>query len=133
MTDEEVKNAILEKATVEISPKTQEILNKPLEHPEGIDEKDLSFLRMLIAKIENGEIKLFQPSSLFNHAVYDKLSEQAKAKAEIDAFNMLATIRDIYRLWQAGERETYQIENLVHRIRLTKERLEEAGGDIFII
>ncbi len=133
MTDDEVKNRILEKASVEISPQTQQVLNKPLEHPEEIDEKDRQFLQTLVDKIEKGEIKLFQPSSLFNRPVYDKMSEQAQGKAEMDAFNLLGTVRDIYRLWQAGERNTYQIENLVHRIRVTKERLEEAGGDIYII
>jgi hypothetical protein len=133
MTDEEVKNRILEKAAVEISPHTQEVLNKPLAHPDGIDEADRVFLRTLVEKIEKSEIKLFQPGSLLNHPAYDKLDEQAQGKADIDAFNLLSAIRDIYRLWQTGERETYQIENLVHRIRLTKERLEAAGGDIYVI
>jgi hypothetical protein len=133
MTDEEAKNKILEHANAEISPQTQEMLNKPLAHPDGIEEKDRDFLAMLADKIQKGEIKLYQPVSLMNHAIYDKLGEEARGKADIDAFNMLATIRDIYRLWQAGERDSYQIENMVHRIRLTKEKLEEAGGDIYII
>jgi len=133
MTREEAENKILQQAKVEISPKAQEALNKPLGHPGGLSDKDQEFLAMLIDKIEKKVINLYQPSSLLNHAVYDKLDEPAKAKAELDAFNMLGALRDIYRLWQAGHRSTYQLENLVHRIRVTKERLEEAGGDIYII
>jgi hypothetical protein len=133
MTDEEIKNKILEKAAVETSPETQEVLNKPLNNPTGLDEKDVLFLKMLVEKIEKGELNLFRPSSLFNNAVYINLSAENQGKAELDAFNMLAAIRDIYRLWKDNEKDTYQMENLVHRIRVTKERLEEIGGDIFII
>ncbi len=133
MSQDEAQNAILKKANVEISPQTQETLNKPLEHPQGIDEKDKALLTMLAEKIEKGEIKLYTPNSLFNHAVYDKLSEEDKGRSELDAFNMLSTVREIYKLWQAGQRNTYQLENLVHKMRVTKERLEEIGGDIFII
>lgn len=133
MTKEEAENKILQQANVEISPKAQEELNKPLGHPGGLGEEDREFLTMLVGKIEKKEINLYQPSSLLNRAVYDSLSDQGKAKAELDALNMLNTIRDIYRLWQAGHRDTYQLENIVHRVRVTKERLEEAGGDIYVI
>ncbi len=133
MSQDEARNKILEHANAEISPQTQAVLNKPLGHPGGIKETDKEFLAMLIEKIEKKEIELYRPSSLYNIAVYDKLSEAGKAKAELDAFNMLATIREIYKLWQTGDQGTYQLENLVHKIRVTKERLEEAGGDIYII
>ena len=133
MTKEEAENKILQQAGVELSPKAQEALGKPLGHPGGLSDKDKEFLNLIVQKIDKKEINLYQPSSLFNHAIYDKLTEQAKNKAEIDAYNMLGAIRDIYRLWQADHRSTYQLENLVHRIRVTKERLEEAGGDIYII
>jgi len=133
MTKEEAENKILEQAKVELSSKTQDALNKPLGHPGGLTDKDQEFLAVLVDKIEKKEINLYQPSSLLNHAVYDKLSDQAKAKAELDALNLLNAIREVYKLWQSAHKATYQIENLVHRIRVTKERLEEAGGDIYII
>lgn len=133
MTQDEAENEILKLAGTEISPKTQAALNKPLGHPGGITDKDKEFLAMLVEKIEKKEINLYQPSSLLNHAVYDNLNDQAKAKAELDALNLLNTIREIHRLWTAEHKATYQIENLVHRVRLTKERLEEAAGDIYII
>jgi len=133
MTNEEAENKILEQAKVELSPKAQIALNKPLGHPGGLSDKDLQFLALLVEKIEKKEINLYQPSSLLNHAIYDKLSDQAKAKAELDALNLLNAIREVYKLWQAAHKATYQIENLVNRIRVTKERLEEEAGDIFII
>lgn len=133
MSRDEAQNKILEKANVDISPETQQTLNQPLAHPEGIDKEDHDFLLTVVEKIDKGEIKLFTPSTLLNKPVYENLSEQARAKAELDAFSMLSTLREIHKLWQSGQRDTYQIENLVHRIRLTKERLEEIGGDIFII
>ncbi len=117
----------------DISADTQLMLNKPTEHPEDLDPKDLAFLTMLMEKIDKGEINLYRPSTLLNYAVYDKLDETGKGKADFDAMNLLGTIREIRKLWNLGLRNTYQIENLTHRIRVTKERLEEIGGDIYII
>ena len=88
---------------------------------------------MLVAKIESGEIKLVQPSSLINVPVYEKLDEKSKGKADLNAYNLISTIREIYNLWKLGHKETFQIANLVHQIRVTKERLEEISGDIYII
>jgi len=133
LSREEAENKILAHANVEISPKAQEALNKPLGHLGGLTDEDQEFLALLISKIEKKEINLYQPNTLLNHAVYDSLNEGAKAKAELDAFNMLATIREIKKLWDAKLANTYQMENLVHKMRLTKERLEEASGDIYII
>lgn len=117
----------------DISADTQLMLNKPTEHPEDLDPKDLAFLTMLMEKIDKGEINLYRPSTLLNYAVYDKLDETGKGKADFDAMNLLGTIREIRKLWNLGLRNTYQIENLTHRIRVTKEHLEEIGGDIYII
>jgi len=128
-----IPSKILEFQNQNISTDTQQMLNKPMEHPEDLDPKDQEFLTMLMAKIDKGEIDLYRPSTLLNSAVYDKLDEAKKGKADFDALNLLGTIRDIHKLWNSGERNSYQIENLTHRIRLTKERLEELGGDIYII
>jgi hypothetical protein len=133
LSREEAENKILANANVEISPKDQQTLNKPLGHPGGLSKDDAEFLALLMSKIDRKEIDLYQPNTLLNHAVYNALNEGAKAKAELDAFNMLATIREIKKLWDAKLSNTYQMENLVHKMRTTKERLEEAGGDIFII
>lgn len=124
---------ILEYQNRDISTDTQQMLNKPVAHPENLDPKDEEFLKMLMAKVDSGEINLYRPFTLLNMPVYEKLSETDKGKADFDSLNLLGTIREIRKLWSAGERNTYQIENLAHRIRVTKERLEELGGDIYII
>ncbi len=117
----------------EISADTQEMLNKPTDHHDELDPKDVEFLTLLMVKIDKGEIDLFRPATLLNFPVYEKLNEQARGKADVEAFNLLSTIREIRKLWNLGHRNTYQIENLTHRIRVTKERLEDASGDIYII
>ena len=126
-------NKIIQYQDHVVTDETQQMLNQPLKYENGIDEKDAQFLRTLMEKVDKGEINLYRPSSLFNLPVYEKLNGAAQAKADIDAFNLLATIREIYQLWKQGNHDTYQIANLAHRIRVTKERLEELGGDIFII
>lgn len=108
-------------------------LNQPLPHPHGLSPEDEQFLNMLMEKIDKGEIDLYRPSTLLNMPVYEKLDETAQGKADFDAVNLLATIREIRKLWNLGHRNTYQIEYLTHQIRITKERLESLGGDIFII
>ena len=129
----EVRSKILEYQNTNISADTQQMLNKPAEHPEPLDPKDHEFLVMLMAKVDSGEINLYRPYTLLNDPVYEKLDEAGRGKADFDALNLLGIIREIRKLWMAGERNTYQIENLTHRIRVTKERLEELGGDIYII
>ena len=126
-------NKLLQYKDADISADTQAMLNQPISHPHGLDPKDLEFLQMLMAKIDKGEIDLYRPATLVNFPVYEKLSEEARGKADYDAMNLLSTIREIRKLWSLGHRDTYQLENLTHRIRMTKERLEEVGGDIYII
>lgn len=110
-----------------------QMLNQPLVHAQGLSPEDEQFLNMLMEKIDKKEIDLYRPSTLLNVAVYEKLDETARGKADFDSVNLLTTIREIRKLWMSGQRNTYQIENLTHRIRITKERLEVIGGDIFII
>jgi tRNA(Phe) wybutosine-synthesizing methylase Tyw3 len=129
-------NPILRHDQIQISAETQQSLNQPLKNDGtmiAIDPKDREFLKMIVEKVDKGEIKLYIPSSLINHAVYDNLDEATQGKADYDAFNLLTAIREIYNLWKAGDRESFQIIYQVHRMRLTKEHLEELGGDIYII
>ncbi len=116
-----------------ISDEVQQMLNQPLKHDGDLDPKDEAFLAMLMEKVDQGEINLYRPSTLINYAVYDKLSPELQVKVEVDAFNLLATVRNIRALWNMGNRNTYQIENLTQKIRLTKERLEIVEGDVYII
>lgn len=130
---EEATKKVLEHAGEDLPQKKQQEMGKPLKDTSGVNPQDMEFLHMLINKIENKEIELHTPSSLLNTPVYEKLGEDAQGKADYNAMNMLGTIRQIHQLWQGGDRDSFQIQNLVHQLRLTKERLEEIGGDIYII
>lgn len=130
---ESITRKILENEKVEMSEDEQIQLSKPLKDESGVDPADAEFMNMVVDKIEKGEINLYRPSTLINESVYDALDEVARGKADVDAFNLLSSIREIHNLWKSGDRESFQIQNAVHRIRVTKERLEEVGGDIFII
>ncbi|MBD3328302.1 hypothetical protein GF340_03280 [Candidatus Peregrinibacteria bacterium] len=132
MENDQVKK-IVQMQDEQIPDDEQQKLNKPLEVQEGFDADDEAFLQMIVSKVEAKEIDLYKPSSLLNNAVYGKLNEKAQGKADFDSVNLLSAIREIYNLWKMGEKNSYQIQNQVHRIRMTKERLEEEAGDIYII
>jgi|GEM_PF-1138245 len=114
----------------------QFILNQPIEikakdyRPEPRDKK---FLGELIKKVESGAIKLLTPSTLLNQEVYNQLPAEKKAKADYDILILLYKIRQVKKLWDEGAQDSYQIMNLVHSLRLAKERLETQQGDVFVI
>ncbi|PIQ77638.1 hypothetical protein COV82_03410 [Candidatus Peregrinibacteria bacterium CG11_big_fil_rev_8_21_14_0_20_46_8] len=116
-----------------IDPNTQAELNQPLEKKEGISQEDQAFLHDLVAKVESGQIDLHKPSSLINEAVYSSLPEDKRGKVDFDAVNLLTQCRNIYELWKATGQASFQIENMVRQVRLTKERLEGISGDVYII
>lgn len=117
-----------------IDPTVQKkVINDPKVDPSGMDEKDLEFLNMVMDKVDKGEINLIDANSILNNKVYDKLSDEAKGKADFDGMNILAILRQIKSLWDLDKRKSFQIKNLVHQVRLTKERVEAKCGDVFII
>ncbi len=120
----------------DVAPDIQVMLNKPQE----INEKDFKpakedqeFLKDVMSKVESGEIALFTPATLLNTDVYEALSDAGKAKADFDILNLLNKIREIHKLWEAGDRDSYQLFNLVKALRIIKERIEAVDGDVFII
>jgi len=127
MSEETKQTAIFQ------DPQTQAVLNTPLKKDGGMSAEDESFLDLILKLVNEGRINLYRPSSLFNDAIYQPLSDPQKEKVEIEAMNLLNSIREIKGLCDAGYRETFQVENLVSHLRLSKERLEELGGDLFII
>ncbi len=116
-----------------IADDVQENLNKPLADPAGFDPADEQFLNEVVAKFDDGSISPHSPSSLLNEAIYEKLDDTKKGKADQNAFNMLTALRNIYNLWKAHPEPTFQIKNEIHRIRLTKEGLEGELGDVYVI
>lgn len=117
----------------QIDPLLQQKLNTPPVNPKGLSAEDQAFLNQVVALADSGKINLMQPSSLIKHAVYDQLPSDKQGKVDFDAVNLATTLRNIYGLWKAYQQPTYQIENLVHQVRLTKERLEEISGDVYVI
>lgn len=117
----------------DLSIDEQKRLSQPLVKKDGISPEDQSFLNMIVAKIESGEIKLLVPSTLINQTVYQSLSAENQGKVDMNAMNLLSDLRSIYSLWKATSTATFQIENMVHAVRLRKENLENISGDIFII
>lgn len=101
--------------------------------PQGFSPEDESFLYAVLEKIKNGTINLYQPSTLLNLPVYNGFSEEAKGKADQNAMVLITKLREIYNLWQVSPEPTYAVRNLIHAVRVTKERLESDGGDVYII
>ena len=115
------------------TPELVHHMNEPAVDTTGFNPGDEEFLNMVMEKVESGEINLFQPSTLINTAVYEKLSETDRGKADLDAVNLLTKIRQIHGLWQVDRKPTFMIQNLILDVKHTKERLEEPGSDVFVI
>ena len=116
-----------------IEEDVQERLNKPLSDGTVLDPDAEIFLNDVMAKFDSGQIKPHVPSSILNEEVYNKLDDAKKGKADQNAFNILSTLRRIHDLWAAHPEVTFQIQNEIHSIRLTKERIEEELGDVYIV
>lgn len=126
-----LKNALVSVST--LSPEEQKALNQPLKDPSGGGGSNQKFLSDVVAKINEGKINLFSPSSLLNQEVYQKLPEQIRGKIDMDAVNLLGKLRDMKGLYDLGQTDSYQMEYLVENVRLIKERIEAEAGDVFII
>lgn len=132
MNDDTAPVTQIDAKSLEIDPEIQKMLNQPLVGDE-MDPADSEFLAQIMAKVDDGTIHLFVPSSLVNHAVYDKLPPESQALADVNSFNFLSEIRNIKNLSDAQMMNTYQMKYMVRHLRLIKERVEQLGGDIFII
>ena len=135
MDDNTNLNPLYDPATdnAAIADDVQARINKPLKDASGLSPEDKEFLDLIMRLVKEGKIELHTPSSLINHTVYDNISDEARGKADQNTVTMLARIRDINDLMTHHPEVTFQVQNLVHQLRLQKERLEEAGGDLFII
>ncbi len=111
----------------------QQMINKPQIDPTGIDDTDMEFMEKVIKMVESEIIHLYVPSSLINEPVYKKLDEQTQGRVDLNAVNLLSEIRQIKTLWDAGDRDSFQIQNLIYRMRHTKQIIEKEIGDCFII
>lgn len=112
---------------------TQQMLNNPAQQTAFRDSRNQEFLDLILAKLESGDLNLYAPGSLMNIEVYETLNEELQGKVDLEAVNLLSAIRDIKGLYDSGNKTSYQMENMVERIRNTKERIESESGDVFVI
>ena len=116
-----------------VDDKTQQELNAPLKDATGFNKGHEEFLKMLIGKLESGELNPHSPSTLYNRAIYDKLTEEDQEKADLTAINLTSLIRQIEILWKIDQTATFQIQNLVETVFQMKSKFEEKYGDVYII
>lgn len=128
---QKLKNALFQ--GISLSQEQQSNLNKPVSLPTGLSEANKKFLEDVMGKIGKGQIDLLKPSTLINTAFYDTLPSNIRGEADMNAVNLASALREIKSLYDLKLADSYQMENLVERVRVTKERLEEVSGDIYII
>lgn len=117
----------------QVDDKTQQQLNKPLKDETGFNEGHEEFLKMLIDKLEKGELDTHSPTTLYNHDIYDKLSEEDQEKTDLIAINLMSMIRQIESLWKIDQSASFQIQNIVETIFQMKLKFEKEHGDVYII
>lgn len=116
-----------------IDEKTQKDLNGTLKDDTGFNEGHEEFLKMLMGKMSRGEINPYNPESLYNREIYDKLEESQKERASLTAINLMSTLRQIESLWKIDQNASFQIQNLVETVFQMKSKFEKEYGDVYII
>jgi len=116
-----------------VDQNVQLMINKPQIDPTGIDDTDLEFMEKVIKMVESGTIDVHTPSTLLNMDVYIELDEQTQGRVDMNAINLLNEIRQIKTLWDTGDRDSFQIQNLIYSMRHKKQIIEKEIGDCFII
>lgn len=111
----------------------QKELNNPLADQTGFNEGHEDFLKMLIEKLNTGELDTHNPDTLYNQAVYESLSEEEQEKASLTAVNLMSTIRHIESLWKLDQTASFQIQNMVETVFQMKAKFEKEYGDVYII
>lgn len=117
----------------QVDENTQQELNKPLKDDTGFNEGHEDFLKMLIQKLESGELDPHTPNTLYNRPIYDKLSEEEQEKADMTAVNLMSMIRQIESLWKLDQTATFQIQNLIESVFQAKSKFENLYGDVYVI
>lgn len=125
---------LLEKYKNHVVPaKTQQQLNQPLKDVTGFNEGHEAFLKDLIDKIGKKTLDTHNPDTLYNHIIYDQLSEEEQEVASLTAINLMSMIRQIQQLWEIDPVASFQIQNLVEGVFQMKSKFEAKHGDVYII
>ncbi|MCD6109810.1 hypothetical protein J7J83_03570 [bacterium] len=111
----------------------QKMINKPQTDPTGVNATDAQYIQTVISLINEGKIDLHTPSTLMKNEIYHNIDDKAKGLADINAVTLLNDLRQMKKLYDLGNTQSFQIQNLINRIRNTKERIEKTCGDVYII
>jgi len=118
-----------------IDEKTQQMLNKPANHQgTRLSSEDKAFLDDLIRKVDDGDINLYQPTTIVNQEVYDQLAGGNRAKTDLFVNSTLFVIRQVYDFYKSDySNESDMMVNMVQELRYKKETLEGEIGDVLKI
>lgn len=116
-----------------IDPQTQKWLNQPQTQSAKLEPKQEEFLKFLMQKIATGGLDPLRPASLYDQAVYAKLSETDQEKADLTALNIMSIIKQIDMLWSAHPESTFQVANLVETVWQMKSKFEAKYGNVYVI
>ncbi|MBA4337101.1 hypothetical protein C0416_05020 [bacterium] len=116
-----------------VDENVQQMINKPQMDPTGVNATDSEYLEAIIKMINDGKLNLYAPDTLIKTAIYEALDYQSKGLADINAVNLLGDLRQMKKLYDSGDKESFQIQNLIQHIRNTKQRIEDKCGDVYII
>lgn len=132
---QKLKQSIEEHGDAEISEETQEMLNKPFSDSKtALSDEDKSFLEDLMKKVDDKEIDLHSPSSIMNQEIYDALSGEYQAKADLFIQSTLFIIRQVYDFYHSDHsNDSDMMISMVRELRQKKETLEKEVGDVLKI
>ncbi len=116
-----------------VDENVQQMINKPQMDPTGIDATDAQYLEAVIGMINEGKLDLHNPDTLMKKEIYDSLDDKSKGLADMSGVTLLNDLRQMKKLYDLGDKESFQIQNLIQRIRVAKERIEAQCGDVYII
>lgn len=111
----------------------QQMINKPQMDPTGVDATDAEYLEEIVKLINDGKLDLHVPNTLMKNEIYDSLDDKSKGLADMSAVSLLNDLRQMKKLYDMDDKESFQIQNLIQRIRNIKERIEEKCGDVYVI
>ena len=115
-----------------LTPQDQIRLGTPMADDDFNSEEN-KFLREMIKKIEDGQIKILEPATILNQEVYEKLTETNEHAVDLIAHRLLAILRQIRDLWEMDHHLTMQMKNLITEVKHKKEEGEKKYGDVFKI
>jgi hypothetical protein len=123
---------LLDYQNITLTPEQHQRVNAPLQLTAlGADEEE--FLKMLMQKIDRGEIKLMEPNSLLNLSIYEKLKEEDEYRVDLVKHHVLILLRHIRDLFERDIHVSAQMQNLIAELKRIKEKCEAEFGDVFKI